>query len=76
MWLIGAPDSNLNQTNKLPLLQETLSVFFYHNKELNIVLKESAEVTVQQVLDIWEKVGIPTAHWYDIVKRVLKIHNE
>ena len=56
VWLIGAPPFNLNQTKKLPLLREILSVFFYRHKELNKLLKESAEVIVQQFLYVWENV--------------------
>ena len=76
VWLIGTPAPSLCQTKKLPLLRETLSVFFYHHNELNMVLKENDKLAVQQILDVWKKAGIPTPHQHDIVKWFLKIHKE
>jgi hypothetical protein len=39
-----------------------------------MTLKESADVVVNELMSIWKKSGIPTAHDFNIKKRLLKIY--
>lgn len=76
IWLIGPVNERIVQQSKLPSLRETLSVFFYNHKECKKTLKESARITVAEVLGFWQKAGIPTARSYDAELRLLKVHTE
>ena len=58
------------------LIRETLSVFFYHHRENNKTLKDSARITVSEILTIWQKAAIPTAYSYHIENRLLKVHQQ
>ena len=58
------------------MLREALSVFFYHHIEEKHTIQVSAELTVNEVLEIWKKTYIPTARSYDIVTQLIKIHSE
>lgn len=72
IWLVEAPAATIN---KLPLPRDAMSIF-YRPKELKQTLKQSISTTVFQVMEVWRKVGIPTARFIDIVKRLLKVYFE
>ena len=76
LWWIGPVRDTFVQTTRLPTIRETLSVFFYHHRENNKTLKDSARITVSEILTIWQKAAIPTAYSYHIENRLLKVHQQ
>ena len=76
IWLIGPVNETIEQRTKLPTLRETLSVFFYYHKDQKENLKDSARLTVTEVIEFWQRAGIPTSRSYYVEKRLLKVHNE
>lgn len=76
IWLIGQMNQTFTNTSKLPTLREPMSVFFYHHTDEKKSIKQSARITVTELIGIWGKSGVPTSRSYDIEIRLFKIHAE
>ena len=65
VWLIGHPEENL-PCNSLPRGVDLLRTF-YHYELLNNSVLESRNITIEKLLQIWEKAHIPCAEKRSIV---------
>lgn len=73
--LIGIPVQNLTG-RKLPKVKEVMRVFFYQLKVLKLSIKQSANNSADQVIELWKINDIPTSGAPNVVKKVIRCHSE
>lgn len=73
IWLVGASAATITQYNKLPLLLNSMSVLFLSPEGTEA---DAERVPARQCSKKW-RFGkgrhIPTAHFHDILKRLLNV---
>ena len=60
--------------SKLPLNRQVLTVLFYNIREVKLTKRESANLVIRECVVFWEKARIPTKHFCDCVKTLIKLH--
>lgn len=59
---------------KLPSNRQVLATLFYNLRTVKLNLRDSARITIQEVLIYWEKARIPTKHLKDCITKLEKLH--
>ena len=59
IWLVVGTDENF-KPSKLPSRGEVLKVLFHYHDRQQMSLRKSISKTVELLLVIWDKAGIPT----------------
>ena len=60
--------------SKLPSNRQVLTVLFYNIREVKLTKRESANLVIRECVVFWEKARIPTKHFCDCVKTLIKLH--
>lgn len=74
-WIIGQWKLELPQ-NVLPTRLDVLKTFFYNHKSLNKTVSESANLTADQLINVWNKARIPISYKTFIVLKIKKLYDE
>ena len=75
IWFVGGTDENF-KPSKLPSCGEVLKVLFHYHDRQQMSLKESISKTVELLLVIWDKAGIPTKAPNHVAEHIRKLHGE
>jgi len=73
IFLIGSV-SNQIVGSKLPSIRQTLSVLFFHMRNVNFNLHESAKLVIREVVIFWKKERIPVREEYRLVKKLESLY--
>jgi hypothetical protein len=79
MYLIGSTRSDeiINSDSvKLPSCREVLRTFFNFHRIKKLTVRESASMTIDLVVAIWTKFGIPTKQRYNCISQLEKLFDE
>ncbi|ESN98184.1 hypothetical protein HELRODRAFT_84940 [Helobdella robusta] len=72
IWLIGQLQSEL-PVNVLPTTGDVLRMFFYHHQVEKKTVPESAKLSSDKVMDMWNKAKIPTTYHTHVVEKVKSV---
>lgn len=75
LYLIGDP-INVIPTTKLPSIGQALQRFFYIHLQEKKSIKESANITINEILEIWGKAHIPTTQSYNAIAKLKSVHKK
>ncbi|GBN91210.1 hypothetical protein AVEN_52975-1 [Araneus ventricosus] len=74
IYLIGSERHQITGC-KLPSNRQVLSVLFYNLHEVNLSIRESANLVVRECLIFWERARIPTRATPHCVEKIMKMYN-
>ncbi|GBO29689.1 hypothetical protein AVEN_262775-1 [Araneus ventricosus] len=74
IYLIGSERHQITGC-KLPSNRQVLSVLFYNLHEVNLSIRESANLVVRECLIFWERARIPTRATPHCVEKIMKMNN-
>lgn len=69
IWLIGQLQSEL-PVNVLPTTGDVLRMFFHYHQVEKKTVPESAKVSSDKVMDMWNKARIPTTYYSHVLEKV------
>ncbi|ESN98417.1 hypothetical protein HELRODRAFT_176885 [Helobdella robusta] len=72
IWLIGQLQSEL-PVNVLPTTGDVLRMFFYYHQVEKKTVPESAKLSSDKVMDMWNKARIPTTYHTHVVEKVKSV---
>ncbi|ESO11094.1 hypothetical protein HELRODRAFT_167628 [Helobdella robusta] len=72
IWLIGQLQSEL-PVNVLPTTGDVLGMFFYYHQVEKKTVPESAKLSSDKVMDMWNKARIPTTYHTHVVEKVKSV---
>ena len=75
VWLIGQPEPHLPE-NVLPTTADVLKTFFYFHKLSKKTISESASLTANQLIDVWNKARIPMTYQPHVVSKIKSLGAE
>lgn len=75
IFIVGYPAHQITGC-KLPSNRQVLATLFYNLRTVKLNLKDSARITIQEVLVFWGKARIPTKHVKDAITKLEKLHAE
>lgn len=73
--LVGTVSFAINGS-KLPSKRQVLQLMFYHMRLGNLNARDSARITVREVIIFWEKARIPTPKESRSIEKLEKIYNK
>lgn len=76
IFLIIGYSSNQIVGSKLPSNKQVLSVLFFNMREVNLNLRQSATLVIQEVMIFWRKARIPTRTEQKCVKKLEDLYQE
>lgn len=62
--------------SKLPSNRQVLRVLFYNVRVVNLTMKESADLVIQEVAIFWQKARIPMRQSFHCVKKLLTLYED
>lgn len=75
IFIVGYPAHQITGC-KLPSNRQVLATLFYSLRTVKLNLRDSARITIQEVLVFWGKARIPTKHVKDAITKLEKLHAE
>ncbi|KAL7644756.1 UNVERIFIED_CONTAM: hypothetical protein RMT77_004569 [Armadillidium vulgare] len=75
IFIVGYPAHQITSC-KLPSNRQVLATLFYTLRTVKLDLRDSARITIQEVLVFWGKARIPTKHVKDAITKLEKLHAE
>lgn len=75
VYLVGVPYSQILGA-KLPSRKQVLSVFFFNHRVIQLTLRESATLVVEELSVFWTKARIPIRAKARCIDKVLSLHTE
>lgn len=75
LYLIGSETSQISGS-KLPSNRQVLQVFFYNIRCVNLTVRESARLAIDETVIFWQKARIPTRDPQHCVAKLEAIYNE
>ena len=75
VWLVGKPVKDILGSG-LPTNGAVLRNFLFHHQKTQLRVNESAEITIEATLDIWEKARIPTQRKDNCVRKLTKLFDQ
>uniref|UniRef100_UPI0035902E16 uncharacterized protein n=1 Tax=Myxine glutinosa TaxID=7769 RepID=UPI0035902E16 len=76
MHLIGSTSGDAIKGAKLPTVHQSLVLFFHHLKKENRTARESATLTIEEVVKFWEKAHLPTTTKQHCIHRLERLYEE
>ncbi|ESN97375.1 hypothetical protein HELRODRAFT_124064, partial [Helobdella robusta] len=73
IWLIGQLQSELPLNVLLPTTGDVLRMFFYYHQVEKKTVPESAKLSSDKVMDMWNKARIPTTYLTHVVEKVKSV---
>ena len=61
--------------SKLPSNRQVLARFFHVHLQEKETVQQSATITTRELLQFWEKAGIPTQKEYNIIVKIKELHS-
>lgn len=74
IFLVGKFEKNITGA-KLPSKRQVLQTLFHHIRIEKVVLRRSARIVAEEVLEFWNKARIPTIHIESVVTAVKSLYN-
>lgn len=74
-YLIGYASNQLTGS-KLPSKKEVIKVLFFNWRVVNMSLRESAKLVIEELLIFWDKARIPTREKQHCIAKLEKLHTE
>uniref|UniRef100_UPI00358F527B mitochondrial import receptor subunit TOM40 homolog isoform X2 n=1 Tax=Myxine glutinosa TaxID=7769 RepID=UPI00358F527B len=76
VYLIGSTSGDAIKGAKLPTVHQSLVLFFHHLKKENRTARESATLTIEEVVKFWEKAHLPTTTKQHCIHRLERLYEE
>lgn len=75
VWLIGQQTEKLF-ANKLPSKKEAVSLLMNYKKNIKLPFRDALNSSIDDIMEVWQKAGIPTTQKYNAVKKLNKLYEE